>query len=814
MNLVSLITHKPKSSLLVLFCFVFLVSVGSSNFDLDASSETLLLENDPDLKLYRDTTETYGSVDFLVVTVTPNKSIFEKSSVETLKQLTNKLLEIEAVESVLSILDVPLIEPSEELSLSEVADQVTTLSSNIPDLTKAKRVFSSNEVYKNLLISEDLKTTAIQLTLNRNLNYETLINDRYKLYDDISPDKDFNLKLINEEIKSERLEISKKERILVEEIRSILEEYAFFGELFLGGASMITVDTIDYISKDLITFGISAFLVFLIVLSFIFKTIRWVAIPLSTALFSSIISIGVIGWLDWKVTVVSANFVSIVMIISLSLAVHLIVRYQELNQKLKVEQKYLVQETLKQMFLPCLYTALTTIVAFASLTISDIKPLIDFGFMMIISIVSVFIFTFIYFGSLNSLFSKNTFNLKPVSESFTNNIFAMVERKTNTILLLGILIFTISIIGFNKLTVENKFIDYFKSSSEIYKGLSLIDKKLGGTATLDVIINAPDSVIEDEEYSYEDDFDDDFGDDLDKEIQKQGYWFTSENLKFLESIHDYLEDREEIGKVLSVSSGIKLAEIANNNMRLTDVELALLRNLLPEEIEEQLLSSYISEDDNQVRLSARVIESLDGLNRKDFINSIDSDLQEVFNLESNQYSLTGISVIYSNLLQSLFGSLFGSMGIVFVSIFVMFLFLFKSFNLALLGMIPNFLSAGAVIGTIGLVGIPLDVMTVTVAAVSIGMGVDNTIHYIFRFKKEYDSTKDYLLSSKNTHLTIGKALLFTSMTIIFGFLSLAMSNFNPTVYFGIFTALAMTMAILSSLVLLPALLIKLKPLGE
>ena len=814
MNLVSLITLKPKSSLLVLFCFVFLVSVGSSNFDLDASSETLLLENDPDLKLYRDTTETYGSVDFLVVTVTPNKSIFDKSSVETLKQLTNKLLEIEAVESVLSILDVPLIEPSEELSLSEVADQVTTLSSNIPDLTKAKRVFSSNEVYKNLLISEDLKTTAIQLTLNRNLNYETLINDRYKLYDDISPDKDFNLELINEEIKSERLEISKKERILVEEIRSILEEYAFFGELFLGGASMITVDTIDYISKDLITFGISAFLVFLIVLSFIFKTIRWVAIPLSTALFSSIISIGVIGWLDWKVTVVSANFVSIVMIISLSLAVHLIVRYQELNQKLEVEQKYLVQETLKQMFLPCLYTALTTIVAFASLTVSDIKPLIDFGFMMIISIVSVFIFTFIYFGSLNSLFSKNTFNLKPVSESFTNNIFAMVERKTNTILLLGILIFTISIIGFNKLTVENKFIDYFKSSSEIYKGLSLIDKKLGGTATLDVIINAPDSVIEDEEYSYEDDFDDDFGDDLDKEIQKQGYWFTSENLKFLESIHDYLEDREEIGKVLSVSSGIKLAEIANNNMRLTDVELALLRNLLPEEIEEQLLSSYISEDDNQVRLSARVIESLDGLNRKDFINSIDSDLQEVFNLESNQYSLTGISVIYSNLLQSLFGSLFGSMGIVFVSIFVMFLFLFKSFNLALLGMIPNFLSAGAVIGAIGLVGIPLDVMTVTVAAVSIGMGVDNTIHYIFRFKKEYDSTKDYLLSSKNTHLTIGKALLFTSMTIIFGFLSLAMSNFNPTVYFGIFTALAMTMAILSSLVLLPALLIKLKPLGE
>ena len=396
MDLVNIVTRKPKSSLFILFCFVIFLSLGTANFDLDASSETLLLENDPDLKLYRDTTETYGSTDFLVVTVAPHKAIFEKSSIETLKRLTSKLLEIEAVEGALSLLDVPLIEPSEELSLSEVADQVTTLNNDNPDLIKAKRIFSSNEVYKNLLISEDLKTTAIQLTIKRNLYYENLLEKRYKLYDDMSLDNDSDIELINEQIKKERLEISKKERALVEDIRLVLAEYAFFGELFLGGASMITVDTIDFISQDLITFGIAVFLVFLIVLSFIFKTIRWVAIPLSTALFSSVISIGVIGWLDWKVTVVSANFVSIVMIISLSLAVHLIVRYQELNQKLEIEQKYLVQETMKQMFLPCLYTALTTMVAFASLTVSDIKPLIDFGFMMIISIVSVFILSLIH----------------------------------------------------------------------------------------------------------------------------------------------------------------------------------------------------------------------------------------------------------------------------------------------------------------------------------------------------------------------------------------------------------------------------------
>jgi predicted RND superfamily exporter protein len=536
-----------------------------------------------------------------------------------------------------------------------------------------------------------------------------------------------------------------------------------------------------------------------------------VAIPLSAALFSSIISIGVIGWLEWKVTVVSANFVSIVMIISLSLAVHLIVRYQELNHKLDLDQKALVSETLRQMFLPCLYTALTTVAAFASLVISDIKPLIDFGFMMVISIVSIFIFTFIYFGSLNALLPKTNVSLKPVSESYTNKIFSWVEKRINTIFFLTFFVILLSVVGFNKLTVENKFIDYFKSSSEIYKGLSLIDKKLGGTATLDVIIDAP-SMGQEADFAFEDDFDEGFGDSLADEIQEQGYWFTSENLIFLESIHDYLEGRDEIGKVLSVSSGVKIAEIANNNNRLSDVELALLRSLLPEEIESQLLSSYISSDDNQVRLTARVIESLEGLNRKTFIESIDADLQNVFGLDVNQYSLTGVSVIYSNLLQSLFGSLFGSMSIVFVSIFLMFLILFKSLNLALLGMVPNFLSAGAVIGTIGLLGIPLDVMTVTVAAVSVGMGVDNTIHYIFRFKKEYSATNNYLTASKNTHTTVGKALLYTSLTIIFGFLSLTISNFNPTVYFGLFTALAMIMAIISSLVLLPALLIKLKPL--
>ena len=806
------ITRTPKINLFSMLIALFLFAIGISNFKLDASSETLLLENDPDLKLYRENTELYGSSDFLVVTFTPNETLISESVVTDIKSLVSDLSQIKGISSVLSLLDVPLIESNPGQSLSDVADSVSTLNEENIDIALARRVLSTNPVYKNLLISEDLKTTAFQLTLDRNIRYEGLINERYTINESFSESKQEDLSEINRLINLEKNQISISEEKLVSTIRSLLASYSTKGELFLGGGAMITADTIKFISQDLFVFGIAVLLIFVVVLSYIFRSLVWVLIPLSTAGITSIISMGAVGWLGWKVTVVSANFVSILMIISISLMVHLIVRYQELASINKnLNQKEIVRETLRQMFLPCLYTALTTLVAFASLIVSDIKPVIDFGIIMVLGVTITFIFAFIFFGSLLSLINKDRLNLgSDNSSSKTLMIHSLAKNNPYKVISASLLVLFLSSWGISKLTVENKFIDYFKSSTEIYKGLSLIDRKLGGTATLDVIIDAPEvKIMEDESF---DDFDDDFGSALDDEIEEQGYWFTSDNLAYLETIHDYLENRPEIGKVLSVSSGIKIAEIANNNKRLSDLELALLRKLLPEEIESQLLASYITNGDNQVRLSARVIESYEGLNRKELISSVRYDLENEFNISKDRYKLTGISVIYNNLLQSLFGSLIGSMGIVFLCIFLMFIFLFRSLSLAVIGIIPNFLAAGAVIGTIGLIGIPLDVMTVTVAAVSIGMGVDNTIHYIHRFKKEFAVSKNYLESTKKTHATIGRALFYTSITIVLGFLVLSTSNFSPTIFFGIFTSLSMVMAVIGSLVLLPVLLIKLKPI--
>ena len=569
---------------------------------------------------------------------------------------------------------------------------------------------------------------------------------------------------------------------------------------------MISTDTIQFILNDIVFFGFAVGLLFISVLGFIFRQIRWILLPLISAFISAIVVTGLISFAGLKVTVVSANYIALLMIIAISLTMHLVVRYQELLSKnSELSQKEIVLMASTQMFIPCLYTALTTIVAFLSLIISDIKPITDFGLLMATSIVIAFLVTFSFFPAvISKLPKKKKDYVEDQSSGITLSIFQIFKYSRIKIIFFSLIILGLSILGISMLSVENKFIDYFKSDTEIYKGLSLIDEKLGGTAPLDIVINAPETELIEDDFE---DFDDPFGSD----DSANGYWFTSQNLEKLEEIHDYLESRTEIGKVLSVSSGIKLAEIANGR-KLNDLELAFMRELLPEDIKESLLNSYISDDDNQVRLQARVKESLDGLNRKNLIDEINYDLENKFGLDKEQFRLTGISVIYNNLLQSLFSSLIGSVGIVFIAIFVMFLFLFRSISLALIGMIPNFLAAGFVMGSIGFSGVPLDIMTVTVAAISIGIGVDNTIHYLHRFKREFDLSKDYEECLKNSHTTIGRAMFYTSSTIVIGFLILLSSNFNPSVFFGIFTSLAMIMAILGSLLLLPTLLYYLKPL--
>ena len=804
------VVYRSSITLGLVLLITFGLAFGVQYFQLDASSDTLLLEDDDDLKFYRDTNKTFGGGggDFLVVTYSPFDELFTQETLTKIEELSDELEGLDEIDSVLNFLDVPLLE-SPRQSISEIASNPISLRKKNVDLSLAKKEFSSNPVYRGLLVSEQLDTVALQAILKPATQYDSKIQERYRINEDSSlseTERQLQLDLLSQEIDVLQKENVAARKKLVADTRAIISKYKNDAEIYLGGGPMISTDTIQFILNDIVFFGFAVGLLFITVLGFIFRQIRWILLPLISAFISAIVVTGLISFVGLKVTVVSANYIALLMIIAISLTMHLVVRYQELLSKnSELSQKEIVLMASTQMFVPCLYTALTTIVAFLSLIVSDIKPITDFGLLMATSIVIAFLVTFSFFPAvISKLPKKEKDYVEDQSSGITLFIFQIFKNSRIKIIFFSLIVFGLSVLGISMLSVENKFIDYFKSDTEIYKGLSLIDEKLGGTAPLDLVINAPVTEQIDDDFE---DFDDPFG----MDDSASGYWFTSQNLDRLEEIHDYLESRTEIGKVLSVSSGIKLAEIANGK-KLNDLELAFMRELLPEDIKESLLNSYISDDDNQVRLQARVKESLDGLNRKNLIDEINYDLENKFGLDNQQFRLTGISVIYNNLLQSLFSSLIGSVGIVFIAIFVMFLFLFRSVSLALIGMVPNFLAAGFVMGSIGFSGVPLDIMTVTVAAISIGIGVDNTIHYLHRFKREFDISKDYEECLKNSHTTIGRAMFYTSSTIVIGFLILLSSNFNPSVFFGIFTSLAMIMAILGSLLLLPTLLYYLKPL--
>ena len=210
----------------------------------------------------------------------------------------------------------------------------------------------------------------------------------------------------------------------------------------------------------------------------------------------------------------------------------------------------------------------------------------------------------------------------------------------------------------------------------------------------------------------------------------------------------------------------------------------------------------------------RILDSKKDLRRKELIDRINNDLQTKFNLKKDDYKLAGVLIIFNNLLQSLFDSQIKTLGIVMIGIFVMFIILFRSIKLSLIGIIPNFIAASFVLGFIGLLNIPLDMMTITIAAITIGIAVDNSIHYIYRYKEEFKKINNYNKTLDKCHKTVGVAILNTSITIVFGFSILVLSNFIPTIYFGVFTGIAMLLAMISVLTLLPKLILTFKPFGE
>ncbi len=890
---------RPVTSIAFVILIAIAMAFGLPNFKLDASADSLTLENDTALAYYRESLQKYGSSDFLVVTYTPyTGDLFDDKSLQTLDKMHKELEKVDGVASVLSMMNVPLLY-SPKITVSQLKDPPRTLSLPNIDRDMVRKEFLESPIYKNLILSKDGQTTAILATMKLDNKYLSLVNARDTLRikrdaDGLTSKETIELEDVSKKFLDYRTLRAAEERERVADIRERMSKFKGDAQVFLGGPSMITADMVDFIKSDLKIFGAGILLFIIATLAVIFRQLRWVVLPLITCVLAVEIILGYLSWIDWRLTVISSNFVSLLLIITLALTIHLIVRYRELlRDGPDRSQLDLVRDTVRHMILPCVYTVLTTVVAFVSLVVSDIRPVIDFGWMMTMGIILALFLAFIIIpaGMMILGKAKNT-DSGDNSASFTLRFSNFTEKFGGVVLSLALIAGIASAWGISQLQVENRFIDYFRSHTEIHQGLALIDEKLGGTTPLEIILNAPPAeddgslgfdeimatsgdsstsaaddpygdpfggayensgeediskdkeaydpfagMYEDEENApvseneeaydpfagmYEDEefteSTDSFADSdiigvTQVDVVEDSYWLTSAGIEDIRKIHLYLESLPEIGKVDSLVTVTDVASDLSGH-KLNDLELAFMSLMLSQENKELLLDPYIDEKNNQARITMRVNETQGELNRQELLERIRSYATNDAGFTEEQVNFTGILVLYNNMLQSLFHSQIMTMGTVFLGIMTMFMILFRSISISLIAITPNFLAAGVVLGGMGIAGIPLDMMTITIAAITVGIGVDHAIHYITRFKREFEVDRDYVASMHRAHASIGRALFYTAITIIMGFSILALSNFIPSVYFGLLTALAMLAALLGSMTLLPKLILIFKPLGK
>ena len=833
-----IILQNPWTAIIVVFVLAIIMALGLPNFKLDASADSLTLEHDDDLNFSREVVQRYGSDNFLIVTFSPSQGVlFDQNNLDTLAALRKDLLQIEGIESVLSMLDVPLLY-SPKIDITDLTGELNTLMSEGVDKQLAKTEFLSSPIYKDVILSADGNTTGMMATLNLDETYLQLVSKRDSLRllrdtDGLSAQQEIQLQEVSAEFLNYRTAKAEVDHKRVAQIRELIEDYRDRATIFLGGPDMITADMITFIKSDLTVFGAGILVFIIATLALIFRRIRFVVLPLITCALCLVIILGFLSWIDWRLTVISSNFVLLLLIITLALTIHLIVRYRELqSNNPESNQHELVSQTVISMAKPCLYTVLTTIVAFTSLVVSDIRPVIDFGWMMTMGISLALVIAFIIIPAGMVLLGKGPHtSLQDNSSAFTAKFAWLTEHYGTLILLTALSLAALSAYGISKLEVENRFIDYFRSDTEIYRGMETIDTALGGTTPLDIIIQAPvfdeptiNDVEEfestDDDYSLDDDyaFEDEYGD-MEEELAQddasslaESYWFSSAGLADLEKLQTFIDAQPEVGKVNSL---VQLYAVARDlsNRDLNDLEIAIMRQSLSDEIYQQMVAPYLLEDIDEARIQLRAMETGGQLRRAELLEKIHQYAIDEVGIAPENIRFTGILVLYNNMLQSLYKSQIVTLGAVFIGIMIMFLVLFQSVKISIIAILPNFLAAGIVLGSMGIFGIPLDMMTITIAAITVGIGVDHAIHYLTRFKREFSLDSNYIGAMHRAHASIGQALFYTSITIIAGFSILALSNFIPSVYFGLLTGLAMLAALLGSMTLLPQLIIISKPFG-
>ena len=819
-KLARMLVSAPKLSLALALILCAFLCAFVPKLAIDASTQTLLLENDKDLELWRDITKRYKIPNTLVIAYTPNSDLLSESSISTLAALSKDLAQIKGVKSVFSMLDAPLL-LSSGLKFSDLLGTIPTLKDSNASKEAIKAEFLSSPFYKNSLVSSDFKTTALLLTLEPNPGYNEFIASITALENTLkNAQNNATAKTLLKEqraaFKAYRDELRIAEHEQIAQIRQVIAKYnqnsqtriphqASSSQLFLGGINMIADDMIAFVRSDLATYGLATLLLCSLCLFVYYLQLRYVFLAIFICLVCVGVASGLFGLLGFEITVISSNYIALQLIITLSVVIHLINSYREFfRKKSSFSQKAIVYLALKERMSPCFFAIFTTIIGFISLVFSDIRPIISLGVMMSASITLSLIFSFWLFGSIMSLLSKKSVNTAFERYFSLTTLCAKIAlnlRARKVVFAISALGLCVGLWGISKLSVENSFIGYFKENTDIYKGMELIDNKLGGTVPLDIIISFKKDKKEPRNSSLDDEFADEFA-----SSDAAQYWFNERRMSVLKSVNEYLKNKEFIGSVSSLADLLEVGKELNEGRELDALALALIYSSLSGEGRELILTPFVSIENDELHFSVRTLDSDPRLKRAEFLRTLQNELNELVGKDA-EVKISGAMKLYTNMLDSLFSSQINSLGFVLLAFFATFWLIFASLRLAIIAICINILPLICVLGAMGLAGLSLDIMSITIGSISLGIGVDSAIHYIYRYKRELAHFKDSKKAIIASHASIGYALYYTSFAVFIGFGVMISSNFWPTIYFGALTDLVMFFMLASSLILLPSLLL-------
>ncbi|WP_297946043.1 MMPL family transporter [uncultured Campylobacter sp.] len=913
-----LIVAFPKITLALFTALALFFGYYSTKLEIDASSQTLLLDNDKDLQIWREVSKRYETPNFLVLAYTPAGDLLAPETIRKIAQMDAAFSKLDFVASVTDITNVPLL-LNKGGGMSELLKHIPTLTDADVNLTAARREFATSPFYASNLVSADFRTTAILINLKPQTRYEELLRLRDGAKSaleqaeheanhsgaQISQLKDA-LKVAEQNFKSYRDELREKDHRDIVALRALIAgfEKEFAGDrLFLGGLNMIADDMVGYVRSDLATYGLGALVLLLACFWLFFRQAKFILLPLIICAYSVVLAAGLFGFLSFEVTVISSNFIALQLIITVSVCIHLIVAYREFSARFHAfSQRQLVYAVLRERARPCFFAIFTTVIGFMSLIFCDIKPVISLGIMMSVGISISLVTAFGVFGAVMSLL-RRTHNNRSFEQHFKFTLWCAETALRSRSAVYGVCAAAVifGLYGISQLRVENSFIGYFKKSTDIRAGMEVIDTNLGGTIPLDIVVkfksagsadfasesensasgganfkngensnpvgqnsiaqnsaaqnstaaaqnsiarnSIPQSSVATAQNLNDQNFteqssaaaaqpsgavnleqnstaSDDFGDfeaEYAANENKPQYWFTSEKMRIIGKIDDFLKDKnvtghEFIGNVSSLASLLKLGKQINQGRDLDDLSLALIYSEMPANYREMVLSPFVNIEANEAHFSVRTIDSDPRLRRAKFLKDLQSGLNSLLAGEQASAQISGIMVLYNNMLQSLMSSQIDTLGITVLVLFVLFVIIFRSFSYALIAIVVNLIPLCACFGIMGVAGIPLDIMSITIAAISIGIGVDDVIHYIYRYKREFARMGDEAAAIRASHASIGYAMYYTSFAIILGFSVMMMSNFWPTIYFGMLICLVMSLLLLGALIILPSLIMSRKGL--